>query len=103
MNIKSMITSPIQNADIFPATKPDRMFSEAPPCFEQFVTSRTCRDVVLTNTFVNSGINAPATVPQLIMVESTHHRSGCAIPRASLKSPSRTLLARYVTPIDTAD
>src|SRR6516162_9730656 len=98
-----MITRPIQNADMFPATKPDRMFKEAPPCLEQFVTSRTCRDVVLTNTFVNSGINAPATVPQLMMTDSTHHSDPWAAPVASLKSPSNNLLAIKVTAIETAD
>ena len=33
-----MMHKPIQNADMLPATKPDKMFSDAPPCFEQFVT-----------------------------------------------------------------
>src|SRR5215475_6819110 len=75
-NINTIIASPIQKADMFPATKPERIFSEAPPCFEQLVTSRTWREFVLTNTFVNSGIIAPATVPQLIMIESTHHNAG---------------------------
>src|SRR5438876_1363994 len=98
-----MMIRPIQNAEKFPATKPDRIFNDAPPCFEQLVTSRTCLDVVLTNTFVNSGINAPATVPQLIMIESTHHRSGWATPVASLKSPNKSLLAMNVTTIETAD
>ena len=73
-----MMTRPIQNAEKLPATKPDRMFSDAPPCLEQLVTSRTCRELVLTKILVNSGISAPATVPQLMMAESTHHRSGCA-------------------------
>ena len=50
------------------------MFSDAPPCLEQLVTSRTCRELVLTNTLVNSGISAPATVPQLMMTDSTHQR-----------------------------
>src|SRR5262245_8726488 len=94
---------PIQNADKFPATNPERMFNEAPPCLEQFVTSRTCLAVVLTKTFVNSGINAPATVPQLMMTESTHHKLGCATPAASLKSPSNSLLAMNVTAMETAD
>src|SRR6266513_6376368 len=75
-NIRTMMTRPIQKAEKFPATKPDRMFNEAPPCLEQLVTSRTCRELVLTNTFVNSGINAPATVPQEMMAESTHQRAG---------------------------
>src|SRR5947199_573400 len=98
-----MMQSPIQNAEKLPATKPDRMFSEAPPCLEQLVTSRTWGEVVLTNTLVNSGINAPATVPQLMMTDSTHQRFGCAWPPASLKSPSRNLLARKVTPMETAE
>src|SRR5712671_7874828 len=98
-----MMQRPIQNAEKFPATKPDRMFSDAPPCLEQFVTSRTCLELVLTNTLVNSGISAPATVPQLMMIESTHHKSVCVTPAASLKSPSNTLLAMNVTPIETAD
>ena len=40
LNMSSMMTSPIQKAEKLPATKPDRMFSEAPPCLEQLVTSR---------------------------------------------------------------
>jgi hypothetical protein len=35
-------------------------------------------ELVLTKILVNSGISAPATVPQLMMTESTHHRAGCA-------------------------
>src|SRR5688572_18340517 len=79
-NMRSMMTRPIQNAEKLPATKPDRMFSDAPPCLEQLVTSRTWRDVVLTKTLVNSGINAPAIVPQLMMLESTHHKAGWVTP-----------------------
>src|SRR5206468_10413993 len=80
---------------------PERMFNEAPPCLEQLVTTSTCLDLVLTNTFVNSGMSAPATVPQLMMHESTHHNAGWATPAASLKSPSSNLLARKVIPIET--
>src|SRR3954452_7159266 len=98
-----MMTKPIQKADMLPATNPERMFREAPPCLEQFVTSRTCRELVLVNTLVNSGMSAPATVPQLIIIESTHQRSGRATPPASLKSPSNTLLATKVTPMDMAE
>src|SRR5581483_5322263 len=98
-----MMHKPIQKAEKLPATNPDRMFSDAPPCFEQLVTSRTCREVVLTNTLVNSGINAPATVPQLMITESTHQRFGCTTPAASLKSPSNSLLARKVTAMETAE
>src|SRR3974390_44459 len=97
------MTRPIQKADMLPATKPDRMFSEAPPCLEQLVTSRTWRGVVLTKILVNSGIKAPATVPQLMMTERTHQREGCAVPVASLKSPSRSLLATKVMTMETAE
>src|SRR5689334_21038594 len=101
--MSARMTNPIQKADIFPATKPERILSDAPPCFEQLVTSRTCLEVVLTKIFVNSGMRAPATVPQLMMAESTHHREGCGVPLASLKSPSRSLLAPKVTMMDTAE
>src|SRR5438105_15811906 len=98
-----MMQRPIQKAEKLPATKPERMFSEAPPCFEQLVTSRTCREVVLTKTFVNSGITAPATVPQLMMIDSTHHKAGWAMPEASLKSPSSNLLAMKVMAMEMAE
>src|SRR5258706_40546 len=103
MNIRAMMHSPIQNAEKFPATKPERMLSEAPPCLEQLVTSRTCRELVLTKTLVNSGMSAPATVPQLMITDSAHQRAGWATPAASLKSPNSTLLARNVTPIEMAE
>ena len=102
-SMSTMMTSPIQKADILPATNPERMFSEAPPCFEQLVTSRTCLELVLTNTFVNSGISAPATVPQLMIIESTHQRAGWATPSAVLKSPSNILLAMNVIRMETAE
>ena len=101
-NISNMITSPIQKAEKLPVTNPDRILSEAPPCFEQLVTSLTWRELVLTKILVNSGINAPATVPQLMITDSTHHRSGSALP-ANSKFPSNTLLARKVTPMETAE
>src|SRR3989442_8841354 len=103
MNMTTMMTRPIQNADMLPATKPERMFNDAPPCREQLVTSRTCRELVLTNIFVNSGITAPAKVPQLMITESTHQKSGWTAPAASLKPPSRTLLAMKVMAIETAE
>src|SRR5882672_2665095 len=98
-----MMMSPIQNADMLPATKPDRMLRDAPPCLEQLVTSRTWREEVLTNTLVNSGISAPATVPQEIMADRTHHRSVWGVPFASAKSPKSTLLATKVMMIETAE
>jgi hypothetical protein len=75
-HISTMMQRPIQKAEKLPATKPDRMLSEAPPCLEQFVTSFTWPEFVLTNTLVNSGMSAPAMVPQLMITESTHQRPG---------------------------
>src|SRR5215469_14916928 len=49
------------------------MFSEAPPSRELVTISRTWRELVDVNTFTNSGISAPASVPQLITVASFHH------------------------------
>src|SRR5208283_1693936 len=98
-----MMTSPIQKAEKLPSTKPDRMLSDAPPCLEQLVTSLTWRELVLTKILVNSGISAPATVPQLMMMDSTHHKFGCAAPALSLKSPSSSLLAMNVTTMETAE
>src|SRR6266850_403581 len=100
--MSTMMQRPIQKAEKLPATNPDRMLSDAQPCLEQLVTSRTCRELVLTKTFVNSGITAPATVPQLIMTESTHQRSGCG-PASVVKSPNSSLLATNVIAMDTAD
>ena len=71
--ISSMIAMPSQYAEKFPATKPDRMFSDAPPCSELVTTSRTCRLWVLVKALTISGISAPASVPHVMIVESFHH------------------------------
>src|SRR5579862_9059401 len=97
------MTSPIQNAQKLPATKPDRMFNDAPPWPEALTTSRTCREVVLTKILVNSMINAPARMPQDMMPDSTHHRFGSGTPAASWKSPSNSLLATKVTIMERMD
>ena len=49
------------------------MFREAPPSLDDDTTSRTCADSVDVNTFTSSGMMAPASVPQVITVESFHH------------------------------
>src|SRR5882724_10916480 len=49
------------------------MLSDAPPSREEVTTSATCRESVEVNTFTNSGIMAPASVPQEMMVASFHH------------------------------
>ena len=49
------------------------MFSDAPPSRDEVTTSRTCDELVEVNTFTPSGMMAPASVPQVITVESFHH------------------------------
>ena len=48
------------------------MFSDAPPSFDEATTSRTWPDSVDVNTFTSSGMIAPASVPQVMTVESFH-------------------------------
>src|SRR2546425_6846531 len=71
--MSSRIDSPNQYALKLPATKPDKMFSEAPPSREEMTTSRTCRDSVDVSTLTNSGMIAPASVPQVMTADSFHH------------------------------
>src|SRR5271155_6272774 len=90
--------SPNQYAEKFPATKPDRIPSDAPPSLAEVTTSFTCRDSVEVNTFTSSGITAPASVPQEMIDASFHH---------SVVSPlsSGTIIdeIRYVIPIETTE
>jgi len=72
MSINVRIVNPCQKAEKFPATKPDSMLREAPPCLEALTTSSQCFDLVLVKIFVNSGISAPAIVPQLIIIDNDH-------------------------------
>ena len=73
--IKPTIPAPSQRHEKLPATKPERMFREAPPSRLEVTISLTCFDEVEVNTFTSSGINAPAKVPQEMIVESCHQRS----------------------------
>ena len=66
--------SAFQNTEKLPATSPERMVSEAPPSRVAATISRTCRELLLVKTLVNSGIKAAASVPQEMMTESFHHR-----------------------------
>src|SRR3954464_8801903 len=68
-----MIDMPSQYALKFPATKPDRMLSDAPPSRDDVTTSLTCADLTDVKTFTSSGMIAPANVPQVITADSFHH------------------------------
>src|SRR5947208_13730534 len=96
--MSDIIVSPNQNALKFPATKPDRMFSEAPPSRDDVTISRTCRDVTDVKTFTNSGMIAPANVPQVMTRDSFHHSVGSP-PRFGISRRD----ARKVRATDTND
>ena len=49
------------------------MLSEAPPSREAVTISLTCDDSVEVKTLTSSGMIAPASVPQVMMVASFHH------------------------------
>src|SRR3954470_23054071 len=85
-----MIVMPSQYAEKLPATRPDRMLSDAPPSRDDVTTSLTCRDSVDVKTFTNSGMIAPASVPHVMTVESFHQ----SVP--SPRSLMRTYDAMYV-------
>ena len=64
---------PFQKQEKLPATRPERMVSEAPPSREALTISATWREFELVNTLVSSGITAAASVPHEMMIESFHH------------------------------
>ena len=63
---------PIQKAEKLPAIRPLRMLSDAPPSLLASTISRTWRLLVAGEDLVNSGMIAPASVPQVMIVESFH-------------------------------
>src|SRR6266542_2215555 len=72
--ISTTMTMPSQYALKFPATSPDRMPSEAPPSRADVTTSRTGADSVEVKILTSSGMIAPASVPQVMTVESFHQK-----------------------------
>src|ERR1700748_3385174 len=74
------------------------MFSEAPPSRDAVTTSRTWRESTEVKTLTSSGMMAPASVPQVMIVESFHH---------IVASPPSVGIRRYdmtnVTPTERMD
>src|SRR5690349_15444510 len=96
--MRTSIASPSQYALKLPATRPDRMFSDAPPCRDDVTTSRTWAEFIDVNTFTSSGITAPASVPQVMTVESFHHSVGSPLRLGIMRYDTR-----YVRAIDTSE
>src|SRR5918999_2975958 len=92
-----MIAMPSQNALKLPATRPERMLSDEPPSRDDVTTSRVCRDSVDVKIFTSSGMMAPASVPQVMIVESFHQRDPSPRSRTSAQE------TRYVSPTETID
>ena len=71
--MSAAMTRPIQKAEKLPAVRPARTLSDAPPSREAVTISLTWPEDVEVKTFTISGMMAPASVPQVMMVESFHH------------------------------
>src|SRR5213595_447878 len=84
---------PIQKALKLPATRPERMVSDAPPSRDAVTISLTCLECELVKILVNSGMSTAARVPQLMIVASCHQRLGYARP-STCKSLIRRALMR---------
>src|ERR1044071_5443827 len=73
------------------------MFRDAPPSRDDVTTAFTCAEFVEVKTLTSSGMIAPASVPQEMIVESFHHSEPS--PSAGITSHE----TKYVSPIDTTD
>src|SRR5215470_7886605 len=88
MPMRATMVRPIQYAEKLPAVRPASTFSDGPPSRDAVTTSLTCRESVDVKTLTNSGMMAPASVPQLMMVDSFHQ---------SVSLPPRCGIVRYET------
>ena len=62
------------------------MLSDGPPSFDDVTTSLTCEDSTDVKIFTSSGMIAPASVPQVMTVES-FHQSDESPPGAPILAP----------------
>src|SRR5215472_1803395 len=85
MDIRITMLMPSQYAEKFPATRPERMLSDGPPSLDEVTTSSTWIESVEVNTLTNSGMIAPASVPQEMMVAS-FHQSVVSLSRLGITS-----------------
>src|SRR5215471_6292840 len=81
--------APSQYAEKFPATSPERMFSEGPPSSEEVTISCTWRELIKVNTLTSSGMMAPARVPQEMIIAS-FHQSDESPPKSGMISLDTT-------------
>src|SRR5512143_4314701 len=74
MRMSTTMMRPIQYAEKLPAVRPARTCSDAPPSRDAVTTSFTCFDSVEVKILTASGMMAPASVPQLMIIDSFHQR-----------------------------
>src|SRR5579872_460181 len=91
-----MMSMPFQKALKLPATRPDKIVSDAPPSREAVTISCTCLECELVKILVNSGISTAARVPQLMIVASCHHRLGNSCPPTDKSRISSQLMPNDV-------
>ena len=64
------------------------MFSDAPPSRDEVTTSFTWLDSTDVKTLTSSGMIAPASVPQVMIVDSFHH--SVPSPRSAISTYDTT-------------
>src|SRR5262245_29661176 len=89
-----MTSMPFQKALKLPATRPDRIVSDAPPSREAVTISWTCLEWELVKILVNSGMSTAASVPKPMMVASCHQRWGYTVV-PTLRSRISSQLMKY--------
>src|SRR5919109_1557328 len=97
------MSMPTQKALKLPATMPERMVSDAPPSRDAVTISWTCLECELVKILVNSGMSTAASVPQLMIVASCHHRLGRAVvvtAPATVRCTDRSLMSSQLIRYD---
>src|SRR5262249_20314360 len=94
--MSAAMSEPIQNALKLPDTIPERIVSEAPPSRVAVTISCTCLECELVNILVNSGMSTAASVPQLMIVASCHHRLCRTWPPTLMSLSSSQLMPNEV-------
>src|SRR5437762_4476754 len=100
----TMTTPPIQNAEKFPAVRPERMLRDAPPSRLAVTTSRTWRECVEVKKVVTSGMIAPASVPQ-VMIDASFHHNPLPLPMSEMSTHEAAKVHRIemIEAIQTSD
>src|SRR3970282_267479 len=101
--MRTTITMPSQYAEKLPATRPERMPSEAPPSRAAVMTSRTWAASVDVKILTSSGMIAPASVPHVITVESFHQSLPSPRPPTSIQEATEVTITDTTGAIHTSE